>query len=361
MKTVGILGGSGLVGRVVAELLLADEAVQVVLLARNVERLAATAAALPGSDRLSTRQADATDSESLRRAFADLDLVIVAAPLLDYLEVVANACLETATDWLDVMLDTPQKWEFFDSMAQRFADAARVCLVGSGIHPGLPAVLIRAAAERWPITSAQVGLIFDLNWMADFSEETGKEFAIELGNIRAGRLEAGEWKQYSWMSSKSVTKVDFGPIGKRTCAFMGLEEIRRLPDVLPELRDAGLAVSGFSALVDYLVMPIALVMVAISKRLADPAAKFMLWALRRSVKPPYRTVMHLNAEANGTPIQASIVHPDSYWLTSAVAGATAIQILDGEVPPGVRPAALAVNPGRLLADLSNWGAQVILG
>jgi len=358
MKTIGILGGSGMVGRALAALLLRNEDVRVVLLGRNAEKLTLAAAALPQSERVRTAQADAADPASLRTAFADLDLAIVTAPLLNALEGVVGAALDTGTDWLDVMLDSPQKWQVFDALAQRFIDEGRIGLVSAGVHPGLPAVLIRAAAQHHAISSAEVGMVLDMDWSAGFSPETAREFTLEMANMRAGRLVDGEWKQYSWLNPKSVTKVDFGPIGRRACAYMELEEIRRLPEVLPGVRNAELAVSGFSPLVDYLLMPVALVLVAASKRLVDPAAKLLAWGLRRSVKPPYRVVLQLRAEADGATFLSSVSHPDPYWLTSAVAAATAMQILDGSIHVGVRPAALGVDPSRLLVDLAKLGATV---
>jgi saccharopine dehydrogenase (NAD+, L-lysine-forming) len=341
------------VGTVVAEILCRREDVQVVLLGRNVDRLTETAAAL-GGERVSIVQTDATDPVSLRAAFAPLDLVVVAAPLLDRLEPVVQAALDTGTDWVDVLLDTPEKWEMFDSLASRFEADGRIGLVGSGIHPGLPAVLIRAAAARKPLTKAEVGMIVSMDWSRGIPPETAKEFTLEMANMKAGKLSGGQWRKLSWMSPKTVTKIDFGEHGKRSCAYMALEEIRRLPSVLPQLRDAGLAVSGFSPLVDYLLMPLAMVMTAISKRLAGPAARMMVWGLVKTGKPPYDTILRLDADG----VSASVTHADSYWLTAAVAALTATQILDGHVPPGVQPAALAVNPEQLLDDLAALGTTV---
>jgi saccharopine dehydrogenase (NAD+, L-lysine-forming) len=337
----------------VAKLLCEREDIQVVLLGRNADRLAATIASLD-SAQVSFTPADAADPVSLRTAFAPLDLVVVAAPLLDRLEPVVQAALDTGTDWVDVLLDTPEKWEIFDSLASRFEADGRVGLVGSGIHPGLPAVLIRAAAARKPLATAEVGMIVSMDWSRGIPPETAKEFTLEMANMKAGKLSGGQWLDLSWMSPKTMTKIDFGEHGKRSCAYMALEEIRRLPSVLPGIRDAGLAVSGFSPLVDYLLLPLAMAMAAISKRLAGPASRLMVWGLVKTGKPPYDTVLRLDAEG----ARLTVTHEDSYWLTSAVAALTATQVLDRKAPIGVKPAALAVNPEQLLRDLAELGASV---
>lgn len=246
----------------------------------------------------------------------------------------------------------------FDALAPQFAAAGRVALVGSGLHPGLPAAVIRAAAALRPVRSAEAGLIVDLDWSAGFTDDAAKEFTAELANMKAGRLAGGQWQTYSWLSSKSVTKVNFGPLGRRSCAWLELEELRRLPGVLPDIQDAGLAMAGFSPLADYVAMPLALAMVSLSSRLAGPASKFLVWAVRKGSKPPYRTLLQVRLEGGGEAWEVTVAHPDSYWLTSAVVAATARQIVQGKVAPGVYPAALGVDPAQLLADLESLGAAV---
>ena len=55
----------------------------------------------------------------------------------------------------------------------------------------------------------------------------------------------------------------------------------------------------------------------------------------------------------------SVFHPESYALTAMCVAAAARQWLDGSLRrPGVQLQALAVEPGRFLADLRRFGATV---
>ncbi|MCU0486844.1 MAG: KR domain-containing protein [Anaerolineales bacterium] len=76
-NTFLILGGYGNTGSVLARFLLQETSLNLVLAGRNESRASAAAAELnrrfPG-ERVSGRQADASDPASLRRAFQEIDL-----------------------------------------------------------------------------------------------------------------------------------------------------------------------------------------------------------------------------------------------------------------------------------------------
>ena len=72
---------------------------------------------------------------------------------------------------------------------------------------------------------------------------------------------------------------------------MSLEELRRLPDSVPSLRDCGFYVAGFNPVVDNLVMLLgAVAMKAAPGTLVRPYTRLLVWSLRRFGRPPYGCV-----------------------------------------------------------------------
>jgi len=98
------------------------------------------------------------------------------------------------------------------------------------MHPGLAAVLIRAVAPAFTrLTRADVAQLISADWASyTLSTESMAEFTRELTGFDMSVLVGGRWqKQPLWR----FVRVDFGPPhGRRGCAPMGLEEIRRLPE-----------------------------------------------------------------------------------------------------------------------------------
>ena len=359
MNRVAILGGSGVVGRAVAKLLLARDDTSVVLLGRTEAKLQQTADTL-GVGRAVVRPVDATDQPTLTAALADADLLIVAAPLLGHLDRLLQSALDSSTDWLDVLLDVGSKEKAVADFAGRFERAGLRLITGAGVHPGLPGAMARAvAAEFSRVESVRAGLLMSVDWgRYDFTDDTAREFSAELLNFAAAGWVGGRYRSFSWVDPRVYRRVDFGPpFGARGCALMELREIRLLPDQFPGLAEAWLAAAGFAPVVDWLVMPAALAMAKLSKRLAAPASRWLFRSLRRHAKPPFGIVVTMDvAGAGHEPIRLRVSHPDGYLLTAAAVAATAAQQLDGVIArPGARHAALAVDPHRLLADLGGLG------
>jgi len=281
--------------------------------------------------------------------------------VLDRLDVVLATVLDAGADWIDVLLDGRAKGDVLASHAPRIAAERRCVVTGAGLHPGLAAVLVRAVASRFDVLArARVAQLIAADWAGyEFSAEAMVEFTRELTAYDASGLVNREWRTLPWWRA---TTVDFGtPFGRRACAPMGLEELRRLPERLPGLTDATLLMAGFNPVSDWLVMPAAMAMTLVSPRLAGPAAHLLVASLRRFGRPPYGSVAQVVGEGTGhAPVRLSVRHGDGgYWLTAAVAVATTLQYLDGTVrTPGVHVEGLVTDPVRLLADLEAWGATV---
>ena len=363
MEQVAILGGSGIVGKEIARLLLRRDDLGITLMGRTEQKLLETAASLAGENRVQVRAVDATKREELAGALADCDLVVVAAPLLDQIEAVADAALASRTNWLDCLVDTASRSAIFGRLGPQFAEAGLRLISGAGIHPGIAAPLIRYATDRNPaLTTAEVGVLFCLDW-AKFpvTEATAREMVVEFTNMRCTAWVDGQYQSYSWIDKRAVRKIDFGhPFGVRFCAAMELDEIVGLPTRCPKVRNARMSISGFTPLFDYLAMPLGITMAKLSRRLVAPVGKFWLRTLKRSSKPPFGTVVRLEASGpDQAEVQLTLRHGDAYWLTSAAATATAYQLIDSVIDrPGFSPAGLAVDPEVFLADLEAFGTAV---
>ncbi|MDR0489000.1 MAG: saccharopine dehydrogenase NADP-binding domain-containing protein [Propionibacteriaceae bacterium] len=360
MKRIGILGGSGETGHIIAELLLARDDVEVVLLGRNEDSLSAVAETLKNS-RVLTRVVNATQPEPLREALLDLDLLIVAAPMLNHLSTVAQAALETKTNWLDVLMDSPEKIETLKALSPEFEKEGLQIISGSGIHPGLPGAMIRAIAGTLePPKGAQVGILMSIDWRKyNPRTETADEFAYEICQMRSGGWFDGEYKTLSWLSPKGLRRIDYGtPFGILDSVVMELEEIRRIREVVPTLDHAAMAMSGRHPVADYFVTPIALLLSKLGRLKA--AARFFWWGWTTFQTPPYRTVLIADVWDDSDKMERlTISHEDGYWLTAAVGAATAHQIIDSRIEGlGYHHAALAVEPSQLVEDLTTFGATV---
>jgi len=148
MSRILILGGTGYTGRLIARHLLERSEASVTIATRHTDRAQALAAELNqqySNMRAAGVYADAADAESLRAAFRDQTLVVVAAPTTAYTEIVVHTALETGVDYLDVQLGA-NKFALLQSLGGKIERAGRCFITEAGFHPGLPAALVRYAA-----------------------------------------------------------------------------------------------------------------------------------------------------------------------------------------------------------------------
>lgn len=368
-RTALVLGGYGTTGKMLSELLLAWSDARVVLAGRDLGRTERAvdelAARYPG--RVTARVADAADAASLDRALAGVDLVAVAASVLAYADVVIEAAVRSGSDYYDLLLPGEGKHAALERLLPRIEGDGRCFITDGGIHPGLSAPVIRALAPVFEQPErVDVGALMRVDWSAyQFSVSTIEEFVDELMEYRREALRDGVWTTLPWRDA--MRTFDFGaPFGRERCAVMSMEELRRLPESIPSLRDCAFYVSGFSPVVDDVVMPLGYAALKLAPDvLGRPYARFLTWALRTFGEPPYGTVWQVEmqgraAGADGPRVRAGLrlLHEDGYWLTAATAAACLLQYLDGSLRvPGVHLQALAVEPVRLLGDLQRMGVR----
>ncbi len=386
-STVLVLGGYGVTGATLSELLLEYSDADVIVAGRTLPKAEALAAELGARypERVAARRADAADPASLDAAFTGIDMVAVASSTLAHAETVIDAALRADIDYFDLQMSAAAKLDALERRRPEVESRGRRFITDGGIHPGLSAAMIRAVAPAFTrLERAEVAGLMKVDWNAyGFAQDTIHEFAAELADYRVEALVDGLWSKVSW--GEAVRSFDFGPPwGRQRCSLMFMEELRRLSQTIPSLRACGFYVSGFNQVTDTVMMPLGLAVMKLSPDLLGrPYSRALTWSLRAFARPPYITVWQLEAEgelaggqtprgelAGGQAAQEQstggravaglrIIHPDGYWLTAATAAACLLQYVDGSLrTPGVHLQALAVQPARLLCDLRRMGARL---
>jgi saccharopine dehydrogenase-like NADP-dependent oxidoreductase len=257
MARILILGGTGYTGRLIARHLLEHSEAVITLATRHVEKAQTFADELNRSyptRRVGAAHADAADAASLRAAFRDQDLIVVAAPTTAYAEIVVQAALETGADYLDVQLGA-EKFALLQSRAGENECAGRCFITEAGFHPGLPAALVRYAASQLDrIECAIIAGYLNMEKNLPYSEAVDK--VVEM--FKAYQAQVYKNGQWTKPGSFELRKIDFGSdIGWKRCYPMFFEELRPLPEMYASLQEAGFYISELHWVTDWVIMPIA--------------------------------------------------------------------------------------------------------
>lgn len=359
MPKILILGGYGYTGRSLVKHILAQTDAEIIVAGRNMEKAKAFADQL-NDTRVSVRQADAADFESLTQALQDVKMCIVAAPTTHYAEPVVRACIEAGVDYLDVQFSSKKLGALFD--AENKIKQAGLCFITeAGYHPGLPAALIRYAASKMDVMESAL--------TAGYLSMKNIPYTEAVDELMEGFLEyqAQIYQHGAWTkpSSWDMHSFDFGDdIGKRTCYSMFFEELRAIPGMYPSLKETGFYISGSNWMADLIITPIVFVGLKIApKRGIRPLGKLMWWAMGKS-KPPHMVALKVEAkgqlDGRQVEVQARIAHPDGYELTAIPVVAFLLQYLDGTARrEGVHMMGHIVDPARLFKDMQQMGAKFI--
>jgi saccharopine dehydrogenase (NAD+, L-lysine-forming) len=363
MSRILILGGTGYTGRLIARRLLEQSEAAVTIASRHLDKAQAFAGELnqqfPGR-RAEAACADAADAGSLRAAFRDQSLVVVAAPTTAYSDIVVHAVLEAKADYLDVQLGA-RKFALLQSLAGEIACAGRCFITEAGFHPGLPSALVRYAAAYLDTIESAITAGY-LNMGKDLPYTEAVDELIELFK----EYQAQVYKNGGWTKAGAfeMRKIDFGgDIGWKRCYSMFFEELRPLPELYPSLKEAGFYMSEMHWVTDWVIMPLTWLWLKASPRSIRPIGRFLWWGMGTFHKPPYRLELQVQASGvkDGQPakVRASVAHPDGYELTAIPVVAALLQYLDGSGrKPGLWMMGHLAEPVRLMKDMEKMGVQV---
>jgi saccharopine dehydrogenase-like NADP-dependent oxidoreductase len=368
-KNILILGGYGNTGRPLARLLLQESNAQLVIGGRNAEKASLFADELNRAfegNRVCGACVDASDLASLRNACEHIDFVIVASSTAQFINLITQAVLDNRIGYLDIQVSS-QKISYLRSMESAIQQAGCCFITDGGFHPGLPAFLVRYAAQFFDqLEIARVGSVIKEDWKSlDVEISTVYELVELMTDFDMSTYKGGKWRKANLYSTSDFVKMDFGAeFGKQYCAPMLLEEMRDLPRLFPTLTETGFYVGSFNWFVDWVISPIAMVGMKLSPHLAlKPMASLMHWGLKTFSKPPYGTLLRLEAtgmkSGQSKTMQVTISHPDGYLFTALPVVACMLQYLDGSIAaPGLWLQATVVEPDRFMRDMQRMGITV---
>lgn len=368
-KHILILGGYGNTGLPIAKYLLSHTDACITLAGRSLERARSVATGLNADHnyhRVDAVRADASDMQSLRQVFHGKDMVVVASSTVEYAEQVVRCAIECKLDYFDVQVST-KKLELLQYFSKEIEDAGLCFITDGGFHPGLPAAMVRYAADRFDrLESANVGSVIQIDWGAlNLSPATIEEFVREFIDFNTLHFKDGRWQTMSTVQMMIPVFMEFGgEYGRRYCIPMFLEEMRRLPEDFRSLSQTGFFVGGFNWFVDWFLSPVIMLGLKLFPKTGiRPMSRLMLWGLKTFSRPPYGTLLKLEARGmkngNHHSMDMLISHADGYELTAIPAVACLMQYLDESArKPGLWLQAHIVEPTRFFNDMENMGAKI---
>jgi saccharopine dehydrogenase-like NADP-dependent oxidoreductase len=364
MTTILILGGYGVTGKLLTRTLLEQTDTKIIVAGRHLGKAQLFANHLNTkykTARISALYADAASKQSLKNALKRADFLLVASPTTKYADNVIRAALESGVDYLDIQLSS-EKLELLKAYAPEIERAGRCFITEAGYHPGLPAALVRYAAQHYDrLEEADTACYLNMGPTAPYSESLD-ELMDAFRHYQAHVFRDGEWTPPKKVVQR---KFDFGKgIGVKNCYSMYFEELGELPREIPTLLDAGFYMSGTHWFVDWFVYPLIFWGLKLPLSfLSRPLGKLFWGCLRFFAKAPYLVMLKVDSKGvkNGKPlrVETTVSHPDGYALTAIPVVATLLQYLDGTAKrPGLWMMGYVVEPSRLLADMKRMGVSI---
>ncbi len=363
-----IFGATGYAGRSICNYLLKHTECGLIVSSRELEKALDLADKLnedADNKRVVGVELSRLETDELARVFTSIDVFIQAGPALDAISllILAKAVIAAGAHWVDLQLPSSQH-ETILSLEKPIKQAELTFATQGGFHPGLPAVMVRWAAKHIPnLEKARVSAW--LNPEEGLPVTSGiPELIDALRDYKPKRFRDGSWDELSTWSKDAYKKVNFAfGAGEQYVSPMHLDEIYTLPPSIPSLNELSFAIGGFNPITNYVIGPIMFGGLKMLPMVPDEMwGKMLAWSTQKFPKPPYGTILQLDAagetEDGRESIHLAITLDDAYDFTAIPVVAYLMQLLDGSLSqPGAQYMAMLPEPDRFFADMETMGVE----
>ena len=360
-KRILLIGATGYAGRRLDKYLLTSTDATVILSGRDRTKLSDLQSSLPTLDlsrRTELLELDAADIDVA--ALTDFDLLVNATGTGRHNASMIQACLERRADWIDMQM-TNELLNPPTELRAKIERAGCRFVIQAGFHPGILAALVRHAAQQMDtIHSAIVGsAIRDEGGVPFTSGAT--ELVESFRDYKGEMYKDGRWQKLGYADYPMV-ELEYG-FGELRAYPVEMPELRRLPELLPGLKNTGFFVAGFNWVADYLVTPLIMLSSKVAPRQSVSWLGHLLtWSTRTFARAPYGTVVQVDAEGQcddrPAQLRLSMFHEDAYVLTAIPTVAMIKQMLQDELQPGIHLMGLCCDPVQLLSDIERMGISI---
>jgi hypothetical protein len=354
---IGVLGATGRAGRMISLSLVEHSGHDVVLIGRDKNRLEKLQKEIGSvSTFFPAFTVVSIDNQlSLNIAFKDIDMLVIAISSVESLPNVIDAALESKTDCFDILLCSDRKRIILTSYQNRIYEAGIIYITDGGYHPGLPAAMARLAEWVSPsLSTINIYSSFGVDWGDKlFSEQEKIMFLKDVLSTKMCFLEEGQWRT-------GMKIMNFHLNGKTQDFFpVDLDEIRELILYVPTLINAGFFIAGFGRFIDYIMMPIFVLLVKISPRSIGIIARLFALTLKMLCRNENYALLHLSAEGPHEEVEMTVSYGDAYGLTALPVVAFLNQYNNNERKnPGIYRQVFYVYPVEFIDDLQRMGVFI---
>ncbi len=353
-KRILLVGATGYAGSKLASYLLKDTDATVVLAGRSRAKLDELQSGLCLEDQAHRVELLELDMENLdSAALDDFDLLVNATADGPHNAPLIQACLDHRADWIDMQM-TNELLNPPPVLRESIERAGRCFVIQAGFHPGIIAPLVRYAGQQMDVMDAAIvgSAIRDrtgLPYTSGFSE-----LVASFRDYKSEMYKDGQWQKLKYAAYPKIG-FEYG-FGELLTYPVEMTELRRLTELLPDLKNTGFFVAGFNWFADYLITPLIMLSSRISPRQTEaPLGRLLSWSTKRFSRPPYGTVVQVDAEGQregkSVRFRLSMFHEDAYVLTAVPTIAMIKQMLQEPFQPGIHLMGLCCDPIKLLADI----------
>ena len=203
---------------------------------------------------------DAEDVPALTALIERIAPELVVNLALPYQDLtIMDACLAAGVDYLDTANYEPRdvaKFEYSWQWAyqDRFRDAGRMALLGSGFDPGVTSVFAMWL-KKHKLASIRTLDILDCNG-GDHGQPFATNFNPEI-NIREVTAPARHWENGDWVETPAMSRkvgFDFEAVGPKNMYMMYHEELESLARFIPEMERARFWMTFGDAYINHLTV-----------------------------------------------------------------------------------------------------------